>query len=150
MASSRTLVDVLDAVERFHHHLGEFYGGLIGRASREDARIFLDLLRRHELDRARSISRYKDGAEPDVLSTWIQFSPSVELTEGWQLGDFEPDISVQRLTDLAVGYDRRLKRYLRVITDGASQPRLNRALRKLVELEEMTDAAILAESGRMN
>lgn len=150
MPTSRTLVDVLDAVELFHHHLGEFYGDLIPQAKREDSRIFLDLLRRHEEVRARTISRYKDGAEPEVLRTWIQFSPDVELTEGWRPTDFVPDISVESLTDLAVGYDRRLKKYLRVITDGAAQPRLNRALRKLVELEEMTDTAILGEAGRMN
>lgn len=146
---SRTFTDVLSAVESFHEQLGSHYERQVSRAEREDVRAFLGLLSRKEKRFARSISRYRDRAARDVLDTWLQFPPEVNLEHEWGDSDFDPAMTLGAVSRLAVTYDQRLKLLLQALSDGAAPERLRDALQGLVDLEETKDLAV-HDSARMN
>lgn len=146
---SRTLSQVLTDVEEFHRNLASHYTKLLPRAETEDVRVFLGLLRQNEEHYAHSISRYRDRAAGDVLDTWVQFPPEVQLQHSWNESDFDPSMTVRAVSRLAVGYDHRLKKHLLALSDGTAPARLHDALQGLVDLESTKDVAI-HDATRMN
>jgi rubrerythrin len=127
---------ILEAARRYHEQLADFYLLLARGANREPIRMMLGYLRYHERHLADCLAEYEDDLPADVLETWFKYPPHLPPA---QLPDdvwADPELSKDRVLELAANFDSELVRYYETAAQRAGSARVRELFESLAQFEQ--------------
>jgi hypothetical protein len=136
MQNFEQVKDVLDYGKLVHADLCKLYESLNVESQQERVKMLLDYLSRHERHLEETLSRFEAGSHQDVLDTWLQYAPSINVLKLIGNQTIRPDMSVDEVVKLAVEFDDALVEFYREAADECGLPRINEVFLNLIELEK--------------
>ena len=133
------MTDLLRQCQRFHHRLADHYEELEHTVHRDDVRMMLDFMARHERHIEQCIALYQRTAEPGVTHAWIKVAPDDTLKHLLHEGTDDPDMHVEDVIEMAMHFDNALIRTYRQLASSTQNSKLREALESLLDMEECED-----------
>ncbi|MBI2422026.1 MAG: hypothetical protein HYV27_04280 [Candidatus Hydrogenedentes bacterium] len=134
MASCQ-MIDMLKRGEQFHHLLADYYENMENHVGREDVKMVLDYMRRHEEFLAQCFRDYEEQAPRGITQAWFKVRPDDHLLELLESVEIRPDVSVDEVVRQAMRFDEALIGLYRQLSEVAVSEQLREALEKILLLE---------------
>jgi rubrerythrin len=135
MQNFEQVKDVLDYGKTVHADLRKFYASLNGEDQQERVKMLLDYLSRHEQHLEETMSRFEAVSHQDVLDTWMQYAPSINVLKLIGNQEIRPCMSVDEVVKLVVEFDDALVEFYREAANECDLPRVKEVFLNLIELE---------------
>jgi hypothetical protein len=143
MAPKR-MIDFVRKAERFHRDLSEFYSERSLDEERDDVKLLLEFMSRHESAIEKCLKEYEKDANKNVLETWFKSSPDFSTMPKVAELEFRPDMTWEEVVDLAMKLDEALMgMYEVLIRNTANSGPLQDALQDLLEIERRKEAQFM-------
>lgn len=133
------MVDLLRRCQQFHHRLAQHYEELEHTVNREDVRMMLDFMARHERHIEHCLMLYEKTAEPGVAKAWLKVVPDDRLRQLLAECEDDPDMHVEDVIQMAMQFDNALIRMYRQLASSTHNTSLREALESLLDMEERED-----------
>ncbi len=142
--------DVLDQARAFHHDLSVYYRQLEGAAQQERVRILLGYLSRHEERLEEAMAEYEAGAGPQVLNSRYKYTPLLDLAERTKDYVVDPEMSVEEVVRVALGFDDCLLAAFRRMAENAPSEEVRELFARLLALEESEEHHLARSALELN
>jgi hypothetical protein len=133
------MIDLLKRCQHFHHRLAEHYEELEHAVHRDDVRMMLDYMARHERHIEQCLAIYEKTADPDVAEAWLRVAPDDALKHLLDEGADDPDMGVEDVIEMAMRFDNGLIRTYRQLASSTQNSKLREVLESLLDMEERED-----------
>lgn len=133
------MVDLLKRCQQFHHRLAEHYEEMEHAVHREDVRMMLDFMARHERHIEHCLAIYEKTADPGVAEAWLRVAPDDALKHLLDDEPVNPDMRVEDVIEMAMVFDHGLIRMYRQLASSTHNSKLREVLESLLDLEERED-----------
>lgn len=130
------MIDLLRRGEKFHNDLAAYYESLKESARREDVKMMLEYIKRHETFLAQTLKAYEAEAPSKVLDTWFQYEPEASLMDAINSVAIDPDMTPDDVIELAVKLDECLISLYKQMKEFSPPAEVLEAVDKLLEIEE--------------
>ena len=138
--------DVLDYGKMIHTELRKFYESLNKQNGQARAKMLLDYLSRHESHLEETLERFEAENQHNVLDTWMQYAPSIDIQQIINGKCLSPDMSVDEVVKLALEFDEAVVELYREATNECDVPHVKEVFQSLVELENQEKVHLLRAS----
>lgn len=128
--------DVLDYGIELHSQLRVLYNDLARESEQERVKMVLDYLGRHERTRAEAMRRFEETPHGGSLDVWLQYAPTREIETMLADCRIRPDMTVDDVVKVAMGFDNALIEIYREAVREADDPKVKAIFEDLVKMEE--------------
>lgn len=139
----RRLIDFLNAAAAFHHRLSELYKAQSTVAEKEDVKLLLQYMSRHEKALEDLIHVYEDDASKAVLESWFKVAPAAARFPDPEELDFRPDLSLDEVMDRARRLDDSLIAMYESLERSAPSEAIKDTLHDLLQEERRSEVRML-------
>lgn len=127
--------DVLDYGKKLHAELRGFYDSLNEQSQQTRVKMMLDYLSRHEQHREEALQRFEHDAKKQILDTWMQYAPSIDIEAIVKSHSIVPGMSVDEVIKLAMEFDNALVELYKEAAREVDVPHVQEVLQNLVDME---------------
>jgi len=142
MAYKRTK-DLLDRARLFHERLGELYKRLETVSKKEQVKMLLDYMSRHEKHLTESLSKYEEEASRRVMDYWYKYTPNNKSCEHLENIELRPDMTIDDVISLAMRMDECLVELYRSVAENAESEEVKEIFNSLLEMEKQEEVELL-------
>ena len=142
MAYQRTK-DILDRARLFHERLSEFYERLENVSKKEQIRMLLDYMSRHEKHLAKSLADYEKETSDRILDFWFKFTPNNKKCEQLENFELDPDMTIDDVINLVLRLDECLVELYRSVAKSAQSEEVREVFRNLLAMEKQEEVQLL-------
>lgn len=135
--------DVLDYGKAIHTELRKFYESHNEQNRQARVKMLLDYLSRHESHLEETLERFEAENQRNVLETWMQYAPSIDIQQIIKGKCLSQDMSVDDVVQLALEFDEAVVELYREAADESDVPHVKEVFQSLVELENQEKVHLL-------
>jgi len=135
--------DLLDRARLFHKRLGELYERLETVSKKEQVKMLLDYMSRHEKHLTESLSKYEEEASRRVMDYWYKYTPNNKSCEHLENIELRPDMTIDDVISLAMRMDECLVELYRSVAENAESEEVKEIFNSLLEMEKQEEVELL-------
>ena len=133
------MIDLLKKGEAFHQNLAAYYEQVSHDVDREDVRIILDYMSRHEEYLGHCFEDYEKHAPKAVAEHWFKWVPDTNFAKIMEQASIPHDATVEDVIRLARHFDDCLIQLYQQLVEMSPPGLLRDALGKLLEMEQQQE-----------
>ncbi|MCX4025675.1 hypothetical protein H0A36_20000 [Endozoicomonas sp. SM1973] len=144
------LHDVLDYVVKTHWQMSQLYQKLSHKAEQEKVKLLLDYLVEHEKAISDYLIKIEEHTPSQVINLWYQELTNDPLFRQYHAKDFDKDISLNDVMQIALELDDRLIDLYQLLASHAKSHQAKETLNNLLYLEKQRKKQFLLNALQLN
>ena len=136
---SMRMMDLLKKGEAFHEQLAAYYERLSHEVDREEVRIILEYVSRHETYLGHCFEDYEKHAPKAVAEHWFKWIPDTRFSALMEAEAIPHDAEVDDVIRMARRFDDCLIQLYQELVEMSPPGQLRDALGKLLEMEQQQE-----------